>query len=392
MQIREVSLHRILVPLEEPTIWIGGADAAWSRTVLRMRTDEGFEGIAETSGDDATYAQLHALKPLFIGKSPFDRQPILATLWALPAGHGTSGKHAVQALETACWDIVGKALGQPLHRLLGGKLRSTVPMIAYVQPRCRRRCPGRHLVANPAKSWSMRPVLSSGTDSRPSRSKEAYFPHTRRWRRCVPYARPSPASPCASIRTRSGRSRRPFGSATSSRSCRSSGTRIRPGESRACDALAATSASRSRRTCAVCSLTSFLAQSVRTRSTSSCLTLTTGAASPARSKAAAACEVFQVGVGIHSTGETGIGTALNLHVAASLPTLPHAMDSYYHHQTVDVITEPLRYVDGAMAVPDGPGLGVEIDGDQLRHLEALHAAGPRPVVDPTGGPRYPGLY
>ena len=56
MQIREVSLHRILVPLEEPTIWIGGADAAWSRTVLRMRTDEGFEGIAETSGDDATYA------------------------------------------------------------------------------------------------------------------------------------------------------------------------------------------------------------------------------------------------------------------------------------------------------------------------------------------------
>ena len=97
-------------------------------------------------------------------------------------------------------------------------------------------------------------------------------------------------------------------------------------------------------------------------------------------------------MGIHSTGETGIGTALNLHVAASLPTLPHAMDSYYHHQTVDVITEPLRYVDGAMAVPDGPGLGVEIDGDQLRHLEALHAAGPRAVVDPTGGPRYPGLY
>ena len=391
MQIREVSLHRILVPLEEPTIWIGGADAAWSRTVLRMRTDEGFEGIAETSGDDATYAQLHALKPLFIGKSPFDRQPILATLWALPAGHGTSGKHAVQALETACWDIVGKALGQPLHRLLGGKLRSTVPMIAYVQPRVDvasgqplGRQPGEvvEYAARLVERYGFATIKVKGGVFSPQEEVEAM--------RAV-----RAAFPRLALRF-------------DPNALWSVETAIRIGhefeelslEWYEDPAWGIEGMRRTRRDVRIplatnmcCLQLDQLPGAIRAHAFDvELLDIDDWGGLTSALKAAAACEVFQVGVGIHSTGETGIGTALNLHVAASLPTLPHAVDSYYHHQTVDVITEPLRYVDGAMAVPDGPGLGVEIDGDQLRHLEALHAAGARAVVDPTGGPRYPGLY
>ena len=77
---------------------------------------------------------------------------------------------------------------------------------------------------------------------------------------------------------------------------------------------------------------------MRTRSTSSCLSIDDWGGLTSTLKAAAACEVFQIGVGIHFTGETGIGTTLNLHVAASSPQRCSTVDSYYHHQTVDMIT------------------------------------------------------
>ena len=89
-------------------------------------------------------------------------------------------------------------------------------------------------------------------------------------------------------------------------------------------------------------------------------------------KAAATCQVFQVGLGIHSGGEAGISTALQLQIAAALPVLPYAVDSHYHHQTADVITVPHQYADGCFALPPGPGLGVEIDEDQLARLVELN--------------------
>jgi glucarate dehydratase len=89
-------------------------------------------------------------------------------------------------------------------------------------------------------------------------------------------------------------------------------------------------------------------------------------------KAAATYQTFQIGLGMHSGGEAGISTALQLQIAAALPVLPYAIDSHYHHQTEDVITKPHEYVDGCFRLPDGPGLGVEIDEDQLAKLERLN--------------------
>src|ERR671919_1100113 len=74
-------------------------------------------------------------------------------------------------------------------------------------------------------------------------------------------------------------------------------------------------------------------------------------------KAAGVCETFQLGVAMHSSGELGIQLATMLHLGAVLPNLSFSADTHYHHLTDDVIEGgKMAYRDGAIAVPDGPGL------------------------------------
>ena len=132
MKITGVQFHKINIPFEAPMLWSGGINRSWTRIVVRMQTDEGIEGIAETCGGDSTLVQLEALKGFFLGEDPFDRERILKNFWYVPTYHGNTGKYAIQALETACLDIMGKACGRPICQLLGGRMRTEIPMIAYM--------------------------------------------------------------------------------------------------------------------------------------------------------------------------------------------------------------------------------------------------------------------
>jgi len=68
---------------------------------------------------------------------------------------------------------------------------------------------------------------------------------------------------------------------------------------------------------------------------------------------------FGLGVAVHSSGELGIQLATMLHLGAVVPNLGYAADAHYHHLADDVIEGgKMKYVDGAIAVPSAPGLGV----------------------------------
>ncbi|MYW65630.1 glucarate dehydratase [Streptomyces sp. SID8379] len=84
---------------------------------------------------------------------------------------------------------------------------------------------------------------------------------------------------------------------------------------------------------------------------------------------AAICRTFGVGVSMHSNTHLGISLAAMTHVAATVPNLHHACDSHYPWQSEDVLTERLTFRDGKVAVSDAPGLGVELDRAKV---ESLH--------------------
>ena len=81
---------------------------------------------------------------------------------------------------------------------------------------------------------------------------------------------------------------------------------------------------------------------------------------------ATTCRTFDVGLSMHSNSHLGISLAAMVHVAAATPHLTYACDTHWPWKTTDVI-EPgvLEFVDGAVAVPTGPGLGVRLDEDAL---------------------------
>lgn len=83
---------------------------------------------------------------------------------------------------------------------------------------------------------------------------------------------------------------------------------------------------------------------------------------------AALCRAFGVGLSMHSNTHLGISLAAMTHVAATVPNLDYACDTHYPWQTEDVLTTRLAFHQGHIHVPDSPGLGVTLDPDRLAAL------------------------
>lgn len=101
------------------------------QTLLTIKTDEGVEGYYF----GANAAVIHSLvKPLLIGEDPFYRERIWQMLRERQRLHlGQLSDRVLCAVDLALWDLNGRALGQPVHKLLGA-YRDKVP--AYASTMC----------------------------------------------------------------------------------------------------------------------------------------------------------------------------------------------------------------------------------------------------------------
>src|SRR5215510_6821991 len=91
-----------------------------SNMVVTVETDAGITGVGEGGSKDT----LEQCAGTLIGKNPFHSEAIWQETyiaWFYPPGREKA--HALGALDLALWDIKGKALGVPVHELLGGTAR-----------------------------------------------------------------------------------------------------------------------------------------------------------------------------------------------------------------------------------------------------------------------------
>ncbi|HET6560416.1 MAG TPA: enolase C-terminal domain-like protein [Marmoricola sp.] len=77
-------------------------------------------------------------------------------------------------------------------------------------------------------------------------------------------------------------------------------------------------------------------------------------------------DTFGMGLSMHSNSHLGVSLAAMVHLAAATPNLTYACDTHYPWKTEElVVPGVLDFADGSVAVPTGPGLGVELDRDAL---------------------------
>ncbi len=104
-------------------------------TLVAVITDEGLTGFGSAfTNDDLVRAALAILEPLYKGENPLEPERVTEKLrqnsfWM---GRGGSITHAISGVDIALWDILGKATGQPIGRLLGGRYRDKVRPYASV--------------------------------------------------------------------------------------------------------------------------------------------------------------------------------------------------------------------------------------------------------------------
>ncbi|HVE41873.1 MAG TPA: mandelate racemase/muconate lactonizing enzyme family protein [Planctomycetota bacterium] len=98
-------------------------------TLIAVHTDQGVTGVGSVfTSDDLVKASLAVLEPLYRGENPLEPERVSEklhqnTFWQ---GRGGSITHTISGIDIALWDILGKATGQPVGRLLGGRYREKV--------------------------------------------------------------------------------------------------------------------------------------------------------------------------------------------------------------------------------------------------------------------------
>ncbi|MQA25831.1 MAG: mandelate racemase [Micromonosporaceae bacterium] len=375
MKIADVRATTVTVPLEAPLRHANGAHwGRFVRTIVEVETDDGIVGLGEMGGGgESAERAFAALKRYLVGHDPFRVEELRFKLCNPTASLYNNRVQLLAAVEFACLDIVGKALGRPVCDLLGGRLRDEVEFASYLFFRHPNPTTGAGEVRTVDQLVAHALELKERHGFSTHKLKGGVFPPEYELRCYRALAEELPDDrlrydPNAALPLEDAIR---FGRAIEDldNDYLEDPTYGLHGMRQVRAAVRVPLATNT-----VVVNFEQLATNVRDPAVDVVLLDTTfWGGIRACVKAAGVCETFQLGVAVHSSGELGIQLATMLHLGAVLPNLTYAADAHYHHLADDVITGgKMPYAAGRILVPDGPGLGVTLDRDKLEHYAELY--------------------
>lgn len=374
MKIADIRATPVSVPLEAPLRHANGCHwGRFVRTIVEVVTDEGLIGLGEMGGGgESAVASIEGLKPYLVGRDPARLEELRFLIANPTASLYNNRTQLLAALEFACLDLLGQKWGVPVCDILGGRLRDRVPFASYLFFRYPNVETGAGEVRTVEQLVDEACALRERYGFRSHKLKGGVFA-------------PEYELECY----------RAVADALAGDSFRFDPNGIWSVEQaiwfgREIDSVrndyfedpvfGLHGMRRTREKVHVPLATNTvvvgfeqLAANVLNTAVDVVLLDTTfwGGIRPCI-KAAGVCETFQLGVSVHSSGELGIQLATMLHLAAALPNLVFASDAHYHHLVDDLIVGgKLTYEQGSIAVPCGPGLGVQLDRDKLADYHEL---------------------
>ncbi|MGW2698967.1 glucarate dehydratase family protein [Streptomyces sp. NPDC001340] len=390
LTITEVRLTPILVA-DAPLLNTQGVHQPYTpRLIVEVVTADGITGLGETYGDTKYLEPARSLAERLPGRSVMDVNGLFALDLAVDEDRiggavDAGGLRGVQsadklrlsvlsAFEVACLDAQGRALGLPVHALLGGRVRDAVEYSAYLF--YKRAGHPEGVTAEP-DDWGAA-LDPAGVVAQARKFKERYgftsfklkggvFPPEEEIAAVRALAEAFPGHPLRldpngawSVET-SLKVARELGNVLEYLEDPTLGTPAMAEVSAGTEVPLATN---------MCVTTFGEIKEAFTKDAVQVVLSDHHYWGGLRNTQhlAAICDVFGVGVSMHSNTHLGISLAAMTQVASTVPGLHHACDSHYPWQSEDVLTERIAFTDGRVAVSDAPGLGVELDRDELARL------------------------
>ena len=374
MKIVDIRATTVTVPLEAPLRHANGCHwGRFVRTIVEVETDNGLVGLGEMGGGgESAEAVFRAMKSYLVGHDPARLEEMRFLIANPTASLYNNRTQILAALEFACLDILGQAWGVPVCEILGGRLRDRVPFAAY----CFFRYPDPRTGAGEVRTIEQLVEHARSLKRRfgftTHKLKAGVFPpdYELEAYRALAAAFPQDALRFDPNGVWSTEQAIRFGQAIE-------GLRNDYLE----DPVFGLNGMRRTRqmvrvplatNTVVVNFEQLAANALDTAVDVILLDTTFWGGIRAFVKAAV-CETFQLGVAVHSSGEPDVQLATRLHLGALLPYLSFAADAHYHHLTDDIIEGgPMPYEEGAIRVPDQPGLGVKLDREKLRRYSELY--------------------
>jgi glucarate dehydratase len=395
-RIKEIYITPIAT-VDPPLLNAAGLHAPYAlRTVLELVTDDNISGISEIPGNTDIDAALEDAKDLLIGKDVFQLNQIRKVL-VDRFGTDTSAQrgetpwdqrklvHIFSAVEVACMDIIGKVTNRPIVDLLGGKMRDSVPFSAYLfykyegaggelafntDPTAEGWAAARQASAlNPieivaqakamCKEFGFQSIKLKGGVFEPRQEVDAMFALYEAFGPNVPLRIDPNALWTVETSIKYGLEMEPI------LEYLEDPTRGQENMAKVRKALKTPLATN------MCT-TSFedIPKSIAIGAEDIILSdHHFWGGLRASMTLSGICQTFGRGLSMHSNSHLGISLAAMVHLGAALPTMPYALDTHYPWQSDEIIVGGrIKFEDGAVAVPQGPGLGVELDREALARL------------------------
>ena len=368
MKIVDIRATTVAVPLEAPLRHASGAHwGRFIRTIVEIETDDGIIGVGEMGGGgESAEAAVRSLLPYLKGHDPLQLEQLRWKIMNPTASLYNNRLQIHAALEMASMDAAGKKLGIRACDLLGGAVRERVPFASYLFYRLPDPVTGKGGETTPDEIVAHAKDLAERYGFRAHKLKGGVFPpdHDVEVTRALGAAFPDDGLRLDPNAAWSVEQAIRVGHAIEdlNNDYFEDPTWGLEGMRRVRQFVRIPTATNT-----VVVNFEQLATNIRQEAVDVVLLDTTfwGGLRQAY-KAGTVLETFQYGASVHSSGELGIQLASMLHLGAALPNLSFAADAHYHHVVDDIIVGgKMRYESGAIAVPTGPGLGVEIDRDKL---------------------------
>jgi L-alanine-DL-glutamate epimerase-like enolase superfamily enzyme len=360
----------VAVPFTQPEVWAFGERTGMVSVLIEVDTDEGLVGLGEAAAypsADIIEAVLRTVEPLVVGESAFNIERVMKRINVVGTWHHVQATSpAIAAVEMALWDLVGKAAGQPVVNLFGGRVRDEVEYFYYLT---RKSPEGMAADAKVGRDAGFRVFYLKACSADPHDDIErveavhgAIGPDAG-----IRVDANEAWTAGAAIRILNEMAR--FGLELAEQPVTGRNlTEMAYLRSRLDVPLLANEASWTRwHHLEIIKQGAADVVSVDNQMDGGLANLKAGAAM---------LEVAGLPVLKHSLGELGVATYAGAHLLASIPNALYASQAYGSFLADDVIegASPLPYRDGRLSVPDGPGLGVTLDTERVgRYADAYRS-------------------